>query len=85
MSNMDILMGVVAILTYIFVVCPVLVIPFGSDANYLESVLGGLIMTLVCVVIVVVGISIWMCVAYFAGYVKPDTPFTDMVDWVNSL
>ncbi len=80
MSNSDILMGVIALLAYVFIVCPCLVGLIASDA-----VKGGVIFTLFCVVIVVIGVACWGSVAYFTDSLKPDTPATQFIDWVNSL
>lgn len=85
MSNADILMGVIALLAYVFIVCPCLVGLIASDAKYLDAVKGGVMLTLVCVVIVVIGVACWGSVAYFTDSLKHGTPATQFIDWVNSL
>ena len=85
MSNADILMGTIALLAYVFIVCPCLVGIIASDAKYLDAVKGGVIFTLFCVVLAGVIIACWVSVMYFTDSLKPDTPATQFIDWVNSL
>ncbi|AUR82752.1 TMhelix containing protein [Vibrio phage 1.271.B._10N.286.54.B4] len=85
MSNADILMGVIALLTYVFIVCPCLAGIIASDAKYLDAVKGGVIFTLFCVALVGVITACWVSVMYFTDSLKPGTPATQFIDWVNSL
>ncbi|AUR82368.1 TMhelix containing protein [Vibrio phage 1.023.O._10N.222.51.B4] len=85
MTNADILMSVIALLAYVFIVCPCLVGVIASDAKYLDAVKGGVIFTLFCVVVLGVIIACWISVMYFTDSLKPDAPATQFIDWVNSL
>ncbi len=85
MSNADILMGVIALLAYVFIACPCLVGLIASDAKYLDAVRGGVIFTAFCVVTLGVVTACWGSVAYFTDSLKPDTPATQFIDWVNAL
>lgn len=85
MSNADILMGVIALLAYVFIVCPCLVGLIASDAKYLDAVKGGVMLTLVCVVIIVVAVACWSVVAYFTDSFRPNSPGTQFIEWVNAL
>lgn len=85
MSNADILMSVIALLAYVFIVCPCLVGVIASDAKYLDAVKGGVIFTLFGVVLLGVILACWTSVMYFTDSLKPDTPATQFIDWVNSL
>ena len=82
--------GAVALLAYVFIVCPCLVGLIASDAKYLDAkyldtVKGGVIFTVFCVVTLGVIIACWTSFRYFTDSLKPDTPATLFIDWVNAL
>lgn len=85
MSKMDLLMGFILVFSWIFLVFPVLLSATNSRAGYIETVLAGLVLTMLCVLVVVIGTSIWVAIAYFIGDLKPSTPLTDFIEWVNSI
>lgn len=85
MTNADILTGAIAVLSYVFIVCPCLVGCIASDAKYLDAVKGGVIFTLFCVVFVGVASALFVAVMYFTGDLRPDTPVAQLIDWVNAL
>lgn len=85
MSNADMLMGVIALLGYVFLVCPCMVGCIASDAKYLEAVKGGVILTLFVAAVCFVIISFGVAVMYFTDSIQPDTPATQIIEWVNSL
>lgn len=85
MSNMDLLMGFILSLSWIFLALPALLSAVNSSASYVETVLAGLVLTMFYVLVVVIGVSIWVAIAYFSVDLKPNTPLTDFIEWVNLI
>lgn len=86
MSNMDLLMGFILVLSWIFLFFPVIFLfATNSNAGYTETVLAGLVLTMFCALIIVIGTSIWVAIAYFSSDLKPNTPLADFIEWVNLI
>lgn len=85
MSNMDLLSGLALVLGWVFFVPPILMSTVNSSAGYIESVINGLMVTAFMVLMVIILTSIIMSIVYFSGDLKPNTPLTDFIEWVNSI
>lgn len=85
MTNADVLMGAVVLLTCVFLVWPCVLDMCGANMGYKDAVLSGVFLTLLIVILLGIALTIFTAIAYFSNSLNPDSPAQDFVEWVNSL